>query len=153
MKNNKISYGQENDLNLKVVITMSRATKAVHRRSSDIFKKGGLTITQFGVLEALYHKGSLSINQIIQSILSTGGNVTVVVNNLEKDQLVQRHTNPDDQRSSLISITPKGREKIEELFPLHLNDLRECFSVLSDDEKHTLTTLLQRIQNACNTEV
>ncbi len=147
MKNKKISYGELNDLNLKVLISLSRATKEVHKGSTDILKKGGLTISQFGVLEALYHKESLSINQIIQSILSTGGNITVVVNNLEKENLVQRITNPNDQRSSLISITEKGKKKIEEIFPLHLNDLEERFSVLAHEEKQTLITILKKLTN------
>ena len=83
-------YGELNELNLKMLIALSRTTQAVHKRSSFIFKQGGLTTAQFSVLEALYHKGPMSINQIIHTVLSTPGNMTVVINNLERDGMVSR---------------------------------------------------------------
>lgn len=141
----KISYGELNNANLKVMIALSRTTQAVHKRSAEIFNQGGLTTSQFSVLEALYHKGSMSINEIIQSVLSTGGNMTVVINNLEKEKLISRSINPEDKRSSLISITDKGKIKIEEIFPRHLKDLNECFQGLSKEEKDLVISLLRKI--------
>lgn len=141
----KLKYKKENDLNLKVLIYLSRATQAAHRRGGALFKSGGLTLTQFGVLDALYHKGPLTINQIIESILSTGGNITVVVSNLEKQDLVTRTTNPEDKRSCFISITPKGVQKIEELFPKHLEDLEDHFKNLTQEDKEQLVFLLAKV--------
>lgn len=140
-----MSYGQLNNLNLKVLVRLSRTTAEIHKRSSNIFGKGGLTTSQFAVLEALYHKGDLTINEIIESILSTSGNMTVVINNLEKDGMVERHINPNDKRSSLISITEKGKIKIEEIFPIHLKDLEANLQALSDEEKQILIDLLKKI--------
>ena len=148
MKKNKISYGEKNDQNLKLLISLSRTTQAVHRRSAEIFMKGGLTTSQFAVLEALYHKGSMTINEIIESILSSPGNMTVVINNLEKEQLITRCVNPDDKRSSLITITDTGKEKIEEIFPDHLKDLEICFKVLSADEKEQIVNILKKLGTA-----
>jgi len=145
MKYKKDLYGELNNLNLKVLIGLSRTTQMVHKRSANIFSKGGLTTAQFAVLEALYHKGDLSINEIIQSILSTPGNMTVVINNLKKEQLAYSYTNPEDKRSSVISITEKGKKKIEEIFPDHLKDLEECFKVLSIEEKQLLISLLKKL--------
>ncbi|MFV0466864.1 MAG: MarR family winged helix-turn-helix transcriptional regulator [Lachnospiraceae bacterium] len=141
---NKKSYGEENNLNLRVLIALSRTTLTVHRRSAEIFQKEGLTIAQFGVLEALYHKGPLMISQIIQSLLSTGGNITVVVKNLERNQLVERCVNPEDQRSSLISITEAGKKKVEQIFPEHLLDLEKSFEHLSSEDKKALLTILNK---------
>ncbi len=148
MKNKKISYGEKNDLNLKLLITLSRTTQTVHRRSAEIFMKGGLTTSQFAVLEALYHKGSMSINEIIESILSSAGNMTVVINNLEKEQLISRCVNPTDKRSSLISITDTGKEKVEEIFPNHVNDLEIYFKELSTDEKEQIVKILKKLGTA-----
>lgn len=146
MKNNKIkSYGDSNDLNLKVFVRMSRATQAVQKRAANIFSKGGLTTSQFAVIEALYHKGDLTINEIIESILTTSGNITVVINNLQKAQLVGKCTNPEDKRSCLISITEKGKKKVEEIFPKHLKDLEESLDILSAEEKQFLITILKKI--------
>lgn len=144
-KNNKVSYGNSNDLNLKVLVSLSRATQALHKRATNIFNEGGLTTSQFAVLETLYHKGDLTINEIIKKVLSTSGNITVVINNLEKQQLVKRYTNPEDKRSYSISITEKGREKVAEIFPKHVEDLKDNLQVLSDDEKELLIELLKKI--------
>lgn len=145
MKKNTISYGKENDLNLKAFIGLSRTTQALHRRAGAIFNQGGLTSAQFAVLEALYHKGDLTINEIIDSILSTSGNMTVVINNLEKDAMIERHPNPNDKRSYIIAITQKGRKKIEEIFPGHVEDLAESFTGLKEEEKEMLVHLLKKI--------
>lgn len=144
MKNKK-HYGEENDLNLKVVIGISRANQAIQKQSAVTFKEGGLTTAQFAVLEALYHKGTLTIQEIIKSILSTGGNMTVVINNLEKEELIERHANPEDKRSSLIEITQKGKKIIEEIFPNHLQSLKEEFKVLTIEEKQDLITILKKL--------
>ncbi|WP_394525693.1 MarR family winged helix-turn-helix transcriptional regulator [Lacrimispora sp. JR3] len=146
MKKNTISYGKENDLNLKALIGLSRTTQALHRRAGAIFNQAGLTSAQFAALEALYHKGDLTINEIMDSILSTSGNMTVVINNLEKDAMVERHPNPNDKRSCIIAITPKGREKIEEIFPRHLEDLADSFMGLEEEEKEMLVHLLKKIK-------
>jgi len=141
----KKRYGEENDLNLKVVIGVSRANQKIQREGAVIFKEGGLTTAQFAVLEALYHKGTLTIQEIITSILSTGGNMTVVINNLEKEKLIERHVNPNDKRSSLIGITEKGKSIIEDIFPKHLQSLKEQFQVLTIEEKKTLVELLRKL--------
>lgn len=147
MENEK-NYGELNTLNLKVLIALSRTTQAVHKRSAAIFKDGGLTMTQFSVLEALYHKGPMSINQIIQTILATPGNMTVVIGNLERDGLVTRSGHPEDCRSVLVTITDAGRARIEEIFPKHLDDLAECFAPLTREEKAQLIALLKKLRNA-----
>lgn len=144
MKSKKY-YGEENDLNLKVVIGISRANQAIQKHSAVTFKEGGLTTAQFAVLEALYHKGTLTIQEIINSILSTGGNMTVVINNLEKEKLVERLVNPEDKRSSLIEITGKGKKIIEDIFPNHLQSLKEEFQVLTKEEKQTLIAILKKL--------
>ncbi len=146
MKTNKISYGKVNDFNLKVFIGISRTTQALHKRAGIIFNKGGLTSAQFAVLEALYHKGDLTINEIIESILSTSGNMTVVINNLEKEALIERLPNPRDKRSCIIHITMVGRQKIEEIFPKHVKDLEDCFVGLNEEEKEILVHLLRKIK-------
>ncbi|SHI66606.1 MarR family winged helix-turn-helix transcriptional regulator [Parasporobacterium paucivorans] len=146
MKKNEISYGALNDSNLKVFICLSRATQALHKRAGKIFGEGGLTTSQFAVLEVLYHKGELTINEIIEKILSSSGNVTVVINNLEKDALIVRRINPADKRSWMISITEKGKQQIEEIFPSHLKDLGISFQNLTEEEKLTLISIARKIE-------
>ncbi len=138
-------YKNEDQTNLKLLIGLSRSTILTHRRSSEIFKSYGLTLSQFGVLEVLYHKGDMKISEIIKSILSTGGNMTVIINNLCRDGLVKKSINKEDERSHLISITEKGENLIKEIFPKHLLDLQDRFKNLSKEEKEILIILLKKL--------
>lgn len=141
---NKVFYGKTNSLNLHLLIALSRTTKKVHNRSASIFSAGGLTTAQFSVLDVLYHKGSQSINQITQLVLSTGGNMTVVINNMEKHGWITRCAHPGDKRTTLISITEDAKRLFEQIFPEHLKDLEICFRALSEEEKNTLISLLKK---------
>lgn len=143
----KKHYGESNDLNLKTVIALSRTNNKLQKRSNTIFREAGLTTMQFSVLEVLYHKGDLKIGEIIKKILATGGNMTVVINNLEKEKLIEKCSDPTDSRASVISITDKGKKKMEEIFPKHLLDLETFFSKISEDEKKNLIQILKKLND------
>lgn len=145
MDNKKNTYGELVDLNLKALIALSRCTQNVHKREYKTIKQGGLTVSQFAVLEILYHKGDLKVCEIIEKILSTGGNMTVVIDNLVKVNLVKRCTDPKDKRVNLISITEEGKSLMVDTFPKHLENINEIFSNLTTDEKNTLITLLKKL--------
>jgi MarR family transcriptional regulator, 2-MHQ and catechol-resistance regulon repressor len=145
MDNKKTTYGELNDLNLKTLIALSRATNSVHKREYKTIKEGGLTVSQFSVLEVLYHKGALRVQEIIEKTLSTGGNMTVVIENLVKDELVMRYKDPEDKRVSLVSITDKGKAIIDSIFPKHVENINEIFSTLTAEEKKNLISLLKKL--------
>ena len=142
----KIDYGPDHSLNLKTLIALSRTNQRIHRRTADRLVRHGLTLSQFAVLEALYHKGDMSIREIITTVLSSGGNMTVVIHNLIKLGMVTRCVHPEDKRASLVSITPQGSAKIEAIFPEHLADLAETFSNLDPEEKNSLIVLLKKVK-------
>ncbi|WP_455717309.1 MarR family winged helix-turn-helix transcriptional regulator, partial [Anaerosporobacter sp.] len=75
---------EKNHLTLSTLVVFTRAENVIHRREMETIKKSNLTPTQFGVLEALYNKGDLRICELIEKILTTSGNITVVIKNLEK---------------------------------------------------------------------
>ena len=145
MDKEKNIYGELEDLNLKTLIALSRCTQNVHKREYKTIKEGGLTVSQFAVLEILYHKGDLRVCEIIEKILSTGGNMTVVIDNLVKQNLVKRCIDPKDRRVNLISITEEGRKLISGIFPKHLENINEIFSVLTSEEKKNLIRLLKKL--------
>lgn len=142
----KKEYGEKNSLNLKTIIALNRSNNLINKKSNTLFKSHGLTTMQFAVLEVLYHKGDLKIGEIIEKILATGGNMTVVIQNLLKEGMVEKHYAPDDQRASVIKITQKGKAKIEEIFPKHLELLETQLQVFSKEEKENLIQLLRKIQ-------
>lgn len=142
---NHANYGEENTINLKLVIALSRTNTAFQRTMQPFFSNYDLTIAQFGVLETLYHLGDLKICELIDRTLSTSGNMTVVIKNLEKEGLIQRNVNPDDRRAFVIGLTDEGRHLIKEVFDAHLSVLEGFFIGLEVEEKVQLQQLLKKL--------
>lgn len=136
----------ENKLELSTLITFTRAEHIIHKKELETIKESGLTITQFAVLEVLYNKGDLKICEIIEKILTTSGNITVVIKNLEKDGLVKKNLDSKDKRSTIISITDKGKKIIEDILPNHIENISGIFSILTDEEKITLKNILKKFK-------
>ena len=137
---------KENELDLATLIVFTRAEHEIHKREFRTIKQTGLTPAQFGVLEALYNKGDLRIGELIEKVLTTSGNITVVIKNLEKDGLIKRMQDPEDRRSFLISLTDAGKKIIEDMFPDHIENIKSIFQVLTDDEKNTLKSILKKFR-------
>ncbi len=144
-KRNRILYGLEHAQDLKMVIALSRSINAHNKAALEVFRKYGLTAAQFAVLEALYHKGAMKIGEITDKILSTPGNVTVVIQNMERDGLVEYRRHPNDSRARLVSITDRGAAILQELFPSYLDMVKNMFLPLSGEEKQTITELLKKL--------
>lgn len=138
-------YRPEDQLNLKVIVSLNRCLQSLQREEVPVIQAAGLTMAQFGVLEHLYHKGDRKICQIMEKTLATGGNMTVIVDNLEKQKLVERREDPDDRRARIIRLTAVGRALIAELFPRHLENLERILAVLSEAEKRKLVALARKL--------
>lgn len=136
----------KNILSLGALIAFRRANNRLSKKEAIAIKESGLTIGQFAVLEILYSKGDLTICDIINGILTTSGNVTVVIKNLKRDGYVTQIPNPNDKRSSFISITDKGVELLNKILPDHFKNIDDSFSNLSKEEKKELIRLLKKIQ-------
>ncbi|NMB15351.1 MAG: MarR family transcriptional regulator [Gallicola sp.] len=140
-----VSYGKKEDTDLEFMINLSRAYLSVHRNICQVFTKHGLTSAQFAVLEILFHKGDLTVGQIVKSILTTSGNITVVIKNLEKDGLVTRKTSEEDRRVGIISITEEGRKLIENVFPEQLEAVMESFQPIEEENKKFISSELHKL--------
>jgi MarR family 2-MHQ and catechol resistance regulon transcriptional repressor len=130
---------------LDAYIKLMRAAESVSARLAPHLARAGLTVSQFGALEALYHLGPLCQRDLGRKILKSGGNITMVVDNLEKRGLVERQRARDDRRYITIHLTREGRRLIGELFPRHAVAIREEMSVLSGAELERLGRLCKRI--------
>ena len=75
---------------LNAFINLARASDSLMARMSLQFESEGLTTGQFGILEALLHLGPMCQKTIGQKLLRSGGNITLVVDNLEKQGWVRR---------------------------------------------------------------
>jgi len=139
----KGSKSEENTLN--AFIKLMRSTESLNNRLNRHLAEADLTVSQFGVLEVLHHLGPLNQRSIGEKLLKSGGNITMVIDNLERCGHVKRQKDPNDRRAVLIHLTDSGEKFIEEFFPKHLERIKEEFSVLSEEEKHTLATLCKKL--------
>jgi len=133
---------------LKTYTQMMRATDAVTNRMHRHLADSGLTGSQFGVLEALYHLGPLCQRDIGQKILKTSGNMTTVIDNLEKRKLVVRVKDMQDRRRISVELTPTGFDLISTVFPIHAEIAEQVFAVMSPGELQTLGSLLKKVGKA-----
>ena len=105
----------------------------------------GLTQPQFGALECLGHLGAMTIGDLSRKMLVSGGNMACVVDNLEKEGLVQREHAAHDRRSIIVDLTVKGRTLFEEIFPKHAAFITEVAEVLDEKEQEQLAVLLKKL--------
>jgi len=130
---------------LNTFIKLIRAGQSLSGRVEAHFSELGLTVSQFGVLEALYHLGPLNQKNLAAKILKSTGNITMVIDNLEKRGLVKRRRDEKDRRHYSVAITPKGAGLISSFFPKHVARIVEEMSVLSGDEQDALGSLCRKI--------
>src|SRR5271169_2849938 len=132
-------------LALVTYVKLTRAANAARNFASRSLNDTGLTLTQFAVLEALYHIGPMSLSDISQKILTTGGNLTMVVGNLEKQGLAHRQQSPEDRRVLIVVLTAKGKLLIRRLFPEHAAGITEFMAALSPYEQEQLGSLCRKL--------
>jgi MarR family 2-MHQ and catechol resistance regulon transcriptional repressor len=130
---------------LNAYIKLSRAAAAVEAQINSHLPDYGLTLSQFGVLEALYHLGPLHQHQLAKKILKSSGNLTLVIDNLVKRGLVERCREVSDRRYVQILLTKSGQVLIEHMMPVHATRVRDAFSVLSAEEQETLGQLCKKL--------
>ena len=126
---------------LNTLIKLTRAAETITMQLAQRKTMGNLTVRQFGVLESLFHLGSLRQGQISTKLLKSGGNITLVVDNLVKRNLVRRERDADDRRAVIVSLTEEGRELIGSLFPRHVASIVREMSILTQEEQHQLGEL------------
>jgi MarR family 2-MHQ and catechol resistance regulon transcriptional repressor len=132
-------------LALLTYVKLMRAANAARNFASRSLAGSGLTLTQFAVLEALYHLGPMSLTDVAQKVLTTGGNLTMVVGNLEKQGLAKRQRSPEDRRVLIVVLTGKGKTLMREVFPLHAAAIAEFIGILSADEQRQLGELCRKL--------
>ena len=137
---------------LDTFIKLSRCHDSVIARLAAQNTIGDLTFSQFAVLEALYHLGTMTQGEISSKILKSTSNITTVIDNLERDGLVQRERNTDDRRVIHVHLTEAGTRKLESVFPDHVAALVEIFSILSATEQQTLGALCKKLGKGMESE-
>ena len=130
---------------LKTYVKLMRAAESITARVHKHLSSVGLTVSQFGVLEAIFHLGPLSQKSLGRKILRSSGNITMVIDNLEKQALVFRTRSDEDRRSYQVDLTEKGEDLIREIFPPHSRRITERMSALTIGEQKILGGLLTHL--------
>lgn len=133
---------------LDTYIKLRRAVNALSRRESEVMLGAGLTESQFGALEALLHLGPLCQRELAAKVLKSAGNMTTVVDNLERRGLVERKRDGDDRRVVTVHLTTSGEQLVRKVFPMVVDALVNAFSVLSARDQNQLATLCRRLGTA-----
>jgi len=132
-------------LPLNTYTKLMRAAESVTARVSRCMSEAALTISQFGVLEALYHKGPLCQRDIAAKILKSTGNITLVIDNLEKRDLVRRERDSEDRRYLTVHLTAAGTELIAPVFARVEEAILSEMSSLSTAEQELLGQLCKKL--------
>lgn len=135
----------KNNVVLDVWNKLNRGFDTVKKAHSRQMYAHNLTAPQFHVLEVLMKTGPIPLKKISEELLVTGANITCVVDNLEKEELVKRVPSKKDRRIINAELTDKGRDKIDKLFPEFTKGLSESMKGLTETEKKELSRLLDKI--------
>ena len=123
------------------------AYQGFERYSAPHIKALGLTTTQFDVIATLGNQPPMTCKELGEKTLVTKGTLTGVLERLEVKGILERKINPEDARSQIISLTPKGQDIFQKVFPEHLTHLGKAFGKLSDDEMLQLQNSLKKLRS------
>lgn len=118
---------------MKFVVALARTYNNIFSKIEKNIQSFGFTISEFGVLEFLYHKGDQPVQKVAEKILVTSGTITYVIDKLQKMDLVERRKCETDKRVYYISLTEKGTQIIKDIFPKHEKFINELFKEIEPD--------------------
>jgi MarR family transcriptional regulator, 2-MHQ and catechol-resistance regulon repressor len=130
---------------LSVWIALARCYSTFAKAIAAKVQEYGLTVPQFGALEALYHLGPLSLGELADKLLVTGGNVTYVMDRLEGQGLVSRYRRSDDRRVVEAKLTEEGRALVASVFPGHAEYVEHLCRHLGTEDQNELRRLLKAL--------
>ena len=133
---------------LKLLVVLARAHASVEAHLHANVGAHGLTLTEFAILEVLYHKGPLLLGEVQKRILVSSGGVTYLVDRLEEKGLVERRACTEDRRARYAALTPEGEALIARIFPPPAELIRVVMSTLSLEEQRQTVDLLRRLGRA-----
>jgi len=142
-------YNYESDLSIdeKTMMSVVRTAELLRKNLSGILQNYGITFAQYNVLRFLSgsENGQNTMTNTSNIMLVTGANMTGIAKRLEKNGYLIRKSDPDDERITVLEITPKGRQVLQNVAQEKNGNLKQYFSDYSDDEKHELMAGLVRV--------
>ncbi len=131
---------------LAMLRELVRTYQAFYAYDEEHIRQLGLTVPQFDVIATLGNTPGMMMNQVAEKTLVTKGTLTGIIDRLERKGLVQREVPPGNRRCFIVVLTPKGQQLFEEIFPAHIDYLKQRLSGLSEAEMTEIRDTLKRLQ-------
>src|SRR5215208_1093763 len=132
-----------------VVGRISRLARELEARLEPIYRAHGLEPGWHDVLATLRRTGppyQLRPTEFTDALMLTSSGTTKRLDRLEHAGLITRAPDPADRRGTLITLTPKGRELIDNVTEAHLDNERNLLAALSESEQRRLADLLRKLR-------
>lgn len=136
---------QGQDLALKLWVVLARAHSAIQTHLQAQVASYGLTLTEFGILEVLHHRGPLLLGEVQRRVLVSSGGVTYLIDRLTSRGLVERRECLEDRRARYAALTQQGEEFVSSVFPEHARCIQRVLSGLDEDEQREALRLLRSL--------
>src|SRR5690625_93698 len=133
------------NLDLKSFVVLMKAAKSVEQNIKKDIRNYGIATSEFAVLEALYHKGKQTVQQISNAVLINSGSITYVIDKLEAKKFIERNHCEEDRRVVHIAITDAVKEFMDDVFHQHHNAIGADFTEMHTEEKQFIIDVLKRV--------
>lgn len=140
-----LNLSEDERLTLGTYLKLHRAWVSLTARLAPVLAEFDLTLSQFSVLEALHNFGAIRQCEVSDKIMKSDGNVTMVIKNLERMELVSRKRLTKKHRDLTVFLTPAGGRVTVAAFQAFKEALEKELSVLTPEEKATLGKLSKRL--------
>lgn len=138
-----VELDEESTAALRLWVILSRAHSAIAAHATADVARHGLTLAEFAILEALYHRGPMLLGEVQRRILVSSGGITFLVDRLTAKGLVERRTCEADRRARYAALTDRGEALVAEIFPEHAAAVTRAMSALPSDEQHGIADALR----------
>ncbi|NHN30528.1 MarR family winged helix-turn-helix transcriptional regulator [Paenibacillus agricola] len=136
---------EDQAISLKLFIVLSKAYKALMDQATKDVKKYGLSPSEFMVLEVLYAKGRVPLQQIGDKILVTSGSMTYNIDKLEKKGLLNRVPCAEDRRVIYAEMTTDGNKLFDAIFPIHASTIHSLMQAVTQEEQKQGIDILKKL--------
>lgn len=130
---------------LRLWVVLARAHAAIAAHAAADVSQHGLTLAEFGILEALYHRGPMLLGEVQRRILVSSGGITFLVDRLAAKGLVERRNCEADRRARYAALTASGEALVAEIFPAHAASVTRAMAGLTPDEQTVAADALRTL--------
>lgn len=137
-------HGKDSKPFLDLAYLIAIVYNTVDRKLDVLLRKRKLSVPKFNILMILKFQGGeegLSQKAISERLIVSDGNITGILDRMEKEKLLQRTPHPKDRRVNLVRLTPKGDGILEELIPVYDKLLKENVDKVSAKDQKTLISI------------